>query len=109
MTQIRFVDADGTEGIVRSDLTLRYAGRFREEISAFIEKTLTRSGGSPASTPGIQGFAIELYATVPLSKLELVDREETARSDRDRFRDGVRPRRSVGRVRTRSTPSERRS
>lgn len=109
MIQIRFVDADGTEGIVRSDLTLRYTGRFHEEIAAFIEETLARSGGSPASVPQLQTFAIELYATVPLSELTFVDGEGSPRPDRHRFRDDVRSRRPVGRVRAQSAPSERRS
>lgn len=109
MTRIRFVDADGTEGIVRSDLTLRYAGRFHEEIAAFIEETLARSGDPPVSVPRLQTFAIELYAAVPISELEFVDGEESTRSDRHRFRDDVRSRRSVGRARPRSPRSERRS
>lgn len=108
MTQIRFVDIDGTEGIVHSDLTLRYAGRFDEEIATFIEETLARSEDSSVLASRLQSFAVELYTRFPLSALEFVDGEGSPHSDRHRFRDDVRSRRPVGRIRTRSSPSEHR-
>lgn len=106
--QITFVDADGTEGVVRSDLTLRYEGRLSDEIATFIEGTPARSGDSSISTPRLQGFAIELYTRFPLSELAFVDGEESPRPDPDRSRNGARSRRTVGQIRPRNARIERR-
>lgn len=109
MMQITFVDTDGTEGVVRSDMTLRYGGRLYDEIATFIEGTLARSEDSSVPTPRLQEFAIELYTRFPLSELVVVDEEGSSRSDSDRSRNGARSRRTVEPARPRGSRSERRS
>lgn len=74
MLRITFVDADGEKGVVDADLTLRYAGRHRDEMAAFVAEV----GGENEHGPSLpislfQRFAIGLYAEFPLAEVELVD------------------------------------
>lgn len=67
-----FVDVDGETGIVDADLTLRYAGRYRDELAAFVAE----AGGdsehdTSLPTSLFQRFAIGLYAECPLAKVEI--------------------------------------
>lgn len=72
--RMTFVDADGETGIVNADLTLRYAGRHRDEMAAFVAEA-GGDGGHETSLPTFlfQRFAIELYAEFPLAEVEIGD------------------------------------
>lgn len=71
--QITFVDADGEKGVVDADLTLRYAGRYREEMTAFVTEAIAEDGGRSPPVALLQRFAIGLYTEFPLAEVEIVD------------------------------------
>lgn len=74
--QIAFVDADGEKGVVDADLTLQYAGRYRDEMAAFVTETVEENERDPSpSISLLQRFAIRLYAEFPLTEVELVDED----------------------------------
>lgn len=74
MLRMTFVDADGETGIVDADLTLRYAGRHRDEMAAFVAEAGGDSGHDTSlPTFLFQRFAIGLYAEFPLAKVEIED------------------------------------
>lgn len=73
MLRIDFVDADGEQGAVDADLTLRYAGRYRDEMVAFATEALAKDERDPSPPIALlQRFAVELYAEFPLAEVELV-------------------------------------
>lgn len=76
MLQITFVDSDGEEGVMDSDLTLRYAGRYRDEMAAFVTETVGEDGCRPSPPVSLlQRFAVGLYTEFPLAEVELVGEE----------------------------------
>lgn len=71
--RITFIDADGEKGVVDADLTLRYAGRHRDEMTAFVAEVGGESEHHPSLPISLlQRFAIGLYAEFPLAEVELV-------------------------------------
>jgi hypothetical protein len=73
-----FVDADGEQGAIDADLTLRYVGRYRDEMVAFAMEALEENERDPSPpTSLLQRFAVQLYTEFPLVEIELVsDRRE---------------------------------
>jgi hypothetical protein len=43
-----FVNADGEQGAIDADLTLRYAGRYRDEMVAFAMEALEENERDPS-------------------------------------------------------------
>lgn len=69
MPRITFVDEDGVEGMIDPDMTLRYSGRFEDEIADFAKGAI-ENGSSPPSR-AVQRLAIDLFAEFPLSEIEI--------------------------------------
>jgi hypothetical protein len=71
--RITFVDEDGVEGVIESDMTLRYSGRFEDEIAEFANSAI--GNGSSPSARAAQRLAIDLFAEFPLSEIEIDGKE----------------------------------
>lgn len=66
---------DGEEGIVDTDLRVRYAGRFADRMVAFVETFVDERGSSPP-VPTLQSLAVALYAEFPLAEVEFEEEHD---------------------------------
>ncbi len=73
MPRITFVDEDGIEGELDSEMRLRYSGRFEDGIAEFARGAVENGASPPASA--VQHLAVDLYTAFPLTRVEITEEE----------------------------------